>query len=78
MQALGGTSCTPNMCYSQQVVNANSSWLSTFMWLWCRFGGFCDNVDSFDAELFRFSPTEAVSNGPSTARPHAADAAGAV
>ena len=64
VQAVGGTSCTPNMFYSQQVLNANSSWLSTFMWLWCRFGGFCNNVDSFDAELFRISPAEASATDP--------------
>ena len=50
--------------HSQQVLKAYPSWSSTFMWLCCRFGGFCDNVDSFDAELFRFSPAEAAATDP--------------
>jgi hypothetical protein len=29
-----------------------------------RFGGFCKDVDSFDAELFRFAPAEAAATDP--------------
>ena len=30
----------------------------------CRFGGFCQDVDNFDAELFRFAPAEAAATDP--------------
>lgn len=30
----------------------------------CRFGGFCNDIDRFDGEMFRLSPAEAIAMDP--------------
>lgn len=32
--------------------------------MFCRFGGFCEGIDKFDAEMFRFAPAEAAATDP--------------